>query len=122
MDELARWLRHAQQDRFAALWVLAATTGMRRSELLGVRRDLLDLDTGTLKIDDTLISVGGRAEESDGKSDAGVRQVSLDAFPVAGLRQHLAMLDEEREAFGRAYAPGGWLFVGRTGAGHIRTR
>jgi integrase len=115
VDELARWLRHAQQDRFAALWVLAATTGMRRSELLGVRRDLLDLDAGTLKIDDTLISVGGRAEESDGKSDAGVREVSLDAFTVAGLREHLAMLDEEREAFGRAYAPGGWLFVWQDG-------
>jgi integrase len=48
VEELAQWLRHAQEDRFAGMWVLAATTGMRRSELLGVRRDSLDLDAGTL--------------------------------------------------------------------------
>jgi hypothetical protein len=53
--------------------VLVATTGMRRSELLGVRRPGLDLDAGTLHIDETLISVAGRAEESDGKTAAGVR-------------------------------------------------
>jgi integrase len=43
LRELAQWLRAARQDRFAALWVLVATTGMRRSELLGVHRDRLDL-------------------------------------------------------------------------------
>ncbi|MEK6438160.1 hypothetical protein [Pseudonocardia sp. T1-2H] len=95
---------------------------MRRSELLGVRRDLLDLDTGTLKIDDTLISVGGRAEESDGKSDAGVRQVSLDAFTVASLRQHLAMLDEERRRSSAPMHQAAGCSSGRTDAGHIPIR
>jgi integrase len=84
---------------------------MRRSELLGVRRDSLDLDAGTLTIDETLISVGGRAEESDGKTAAGVRTVSLDAFTIAALRRHLAVLDIEQQAFGPAYPPDGWLFV-----------
>jgi integrase len=111
VEELGQWLRVAQEDRFAAMWVLAATTGMRRSELLGVRRDSLNLEAGTLTIDETLISVGGRAEESDGKTDAGVRTVSLDAFTVGALRPHLAMLDDERAAFGTACAAGGWLFV-----------
>jgi integrase len=115
VEELAQWLRHAQEDRFAGMWVLAATTGMRRSELLGVCRDSLDLDTGTLTIDETLISVAGRAEESDGKTEAGVRTVSLDAFTIAALRRHLAMLDVEQQAFGPAYAAGGWLYVWENG-------
>lgn len=97
------------------MWVLAATTGMRRSELLGVRRDSFDLDAGTLTTDETLVSVAGRAEESDGKTQAGVRTVSLGAFTIAALRQHLAMLDVERQAFGPAYAAGGWLFVWENG-------
>src|ERR671928_45141 len=71
----------------------SSATGMRRSELLGVRRDSLNLDAGTLTIDETLISVDGRAEESDGKTAAGVQTVSLDAFTIAALRRHLAMLD-----------------------------
>ncbi len=37
------WLR-ARSDRFFALWVLEATSGIRRCELAGVRRDLLDCD------------------------------------------------------------------------------
>jgi integrase len=115
VEELAQWLRQAQADRFAGLWVLAATTGMRRSELLGARRDSLDLNTGTLTIDETLISVAGRAEESDGKTEAGVRTVSLDAFTIAALQQHLTMLDVERQAFGGAYPEGGWLFVWENG-------
>ncbi|MGH3827293.1 MAG: hypothetical protein ACRDQX_08990, partial [Pseudonocardiaceae bacterium] len=102
VEELAQWLRQAQEDRFAGMWVLAATTGMRRSELLGVRRDSLNLDAGTLTIDETLISVAGRAEESDGKTEAGVRTVSLDSFTIAALGRHLAMLDVERQAFGPA--------------------
>lgn len=53
VDELAAWLRVALSDRFAALWLLAAITGMRRSELAGVDRELLDLDTATLTIADT---------------------------------------------------------------------
>ena len=43
-DELAAWLAVAVNDRDAGVWVLAATTGMRRSELAGAERDLLDLD------------------------------------------------------------------------------
>ncbi|MGI8815344.1 MAG: tyrosine-type recombinase/integrase [Pseudonocardia sp.] len=111
LEELAQWLRVARRDRFAGLWVLAGTTGMRRSELLGVNRDGLDLDRRRLTIDETLISVAGSAEESDGKTEAGCREVSLDDFTVSALRRHLAMLDEEREAFGAAYKDDGWLFV-----------
>ncbi|MGH3571779.1 MAG: hypothetical protein ACRDUW_08110, partial [Pseudonocardiaceae bacterium] len=119
VEELAQWLRRAQEDRFAGMWVLAATTGMRRSELLGVRRDSLDLGAGTLTIDETLISVAGRAEESDGKTEAGVRTVSLDAFTIAALRRHLAMLDVERQ--GPAYAAGAGCSSGRTGSGRTPT-
>lgn len=39
-EELAAWLTVALDDRDAAIWVLAATTGMRRSELAGADRDL----------------------------------------------------------------------------------
>jgi hypothetical protein len=42
------------------LWVLAATTGMRRSELAGVKRSLLDLSAGTLILEDTRVVVDGR--------------------------------------------------------------
>jgi integrase len=104
VDELAAWLRVALSDRFAGMWVLAATTGMRRSELAGARRDMLDLEAGALTIEDTRVVVAGQAVDSDGKSDSGWRTISLDPFTVAALRTHVQMLDEERAAFGPDYA------------------
>ncbi|HEY7272784.1 MAG TPA: site-specific integrase, partial [Actinoplanes sp.] len=105
-----RWLTIAMEDRDAGMWVLAATTGMRRSELAGAQRDLLDLDAAVLTIDPTRIVVAGRAADSDGKSDASRRTISLDRFTVDALRQHLARLDEEREAWGAHYDARGFLF------------
>jgi hypothetical protein len=63
--QLQTFLQHARSDRFFALWVLEATSGMRR-ELAGARRDLLDLGAGTLAIEVTRVVVDGRVIESDG--------------------------------------------------------
>jgi integrase len=96
-------------DRDAGVWVLASTTSMRRSELAGANRNRLDLDGGMLAIEDTRVVVDGIASESDGKSAAGWRTISLDPLTVAYLRRHLAMLDAEKEAFGDSYHDAGWL-------------
>jgi integrase len=109
VQELVAWLRVAMTDRFAGIWILAATTGMRRSELAGAERRLLDLDTGVLVIEDTRVVVDGRAEDSDGKFDSSRRTISIDPFTVAALRAYLAMLDKEKEAFGSAYPNHGKL-------------
>jgi integrase len=102
-EQLSEWLRTAVQDRDAALWVLVATTGMRRSELAGADRHLLDIDGARLAIEDTRVVVAGHAQDSDGKTESGRRTVSLDPLTVDYLRQHLVMLDAERAAFGSGY-------------------
>lgn len=109
VDELAAWLRIALTDRFSGVWVLAATTGMRRSELAGAERDMLNLDDGLLTIEDTRVVVAGIPVDSDGKSDSGWRTISIDAFTVAALRSYVEMLDEERAAFGADYPDHGKL-------------
>jgi integrase len=115
VDELGRWLKVALKDRYDGIWALVATTGMRRSELAGLSRDLLDLDSEFLAIEDTRVTVGGRATDSDGKSAAGRRGISLDAFTVKHLRRYVARIDAEREAFGSSYPAHGRLMVGPDG-------
>ncbi|MFI6325116.1 tyrosine-type recombinase/integrase [Nonomuraea sp. NPDC050556] len=108
-EQLVAWLKVAITDRDAGVWVLIATTGMRRSEAAGAERELLDLVAATLKLGDTRIVVGGDAVASDGKSESGRRTLSLDAFTVAFLTKHVEMLDAEREAFGKDYCDAGLL-------------
>ncbi len=110
VEQLIAWLDVARRDRDAGMWVLAATTGMRRSELAGAARDLLDLDQALLVIEPTRVVVAGKAEDSDGKTDTSVRTIALDPFTVTALRRHLAMLDQEQAAFGAGYDDRGLLF------------
>jgi|BarGraIncu00222A_1022003.scaffolds.fasta_scaffold02834_1 integrase len=116
IEELGRWLTFALEDRYSGLWALAATTGMRRSELAGIRRDLLDLDTELLVVADTRVVVDGRAEDSDGKTAAGRRTLSLDSFTVKHLRAYVGLIESERETLGNSYPDHGYLAVRPDGA------
>ena len=69
---------------------------MRRCELAGVRRDLLDLDAGTLAIEITRVVVDGRVIESDGKTENAQHVLALDPFTLAALKVHVEKLDQER--------------------------
>ena len=117
MDGLsaAKVLRHARSDRFFALRVLEATSGMRRCELAGARRELLDLDTGTLSIEITRVVVGGRVIESDGKTENAQHVLALDPFTLAALKEHIEILDQERCELGPDYQDHGVLFCWEDG-------
>lgn len=115
VPQLVQWLEVALRDRYAGMWLLAANTGMRRSELAGVERSMLDLESGTLRLEDTRVVVAGKAQASDGKTVAGERDVSLDAFTIEWLRRFLAVTDEEREALGDEYPDHPYVMVGPEG-------
>jgi integrase len=115
--QLQTFLRRARLDRFFALWVLEATSGIRRSELAGARRDRLDLEAGTLAIEATRVSVSvdGKVVESDGKTENARRVLALDPFTLAALRSHVEMLERERAEFGPDYRGSGLLFCWEDG-------
>ena len=88
---------------------------MRRCELAGARRDLLDLDAGTLQIETTRVVVDGKVIESDGKTENAQHVLALDPFTLAVLKVHVEMLDQERKDFGPDYHDVGWLFCWENG-------
>jgi integrase len=55
------------------MWMLVVMTGMRRSELAGAERHLLDLDAGTLTVEPTRVVVPGHAIDGDDKTESGRR-------------------------------------------------
>jgi integrase len=108
--QLAAFLRHVADDRLSGGWWLAANTGMRRGEVLGLRWSDVDLDAGRLTITRTLITTEvqrvGQSGMSWGtpKTAKGRRQVALDPATVAALRSHRARQLAERLALGAGYA------------------
>jgi integrase len=119
-DELRAWtaqqlhafLDTARTERlFPAFW-LAANTGMRRGELLGLRWGDIDLAGGHLSINRALISVGYQLHESCGKTRNSRRWVDLDDVTVAVLHRWRDTLADE---LGRAPCDDDYVFCGSDG-------
>ena len=82
---------------FPAFW-LAANTGKRRSELLGLRWGDVDLESSRLGVNRSLVSVAYELHDSPGKTRSSRRSVDLDARTVEVLR---AWRHERRAEAGR---------------------
>lgn len=84
--ELQTFLAAAAGHRlFPALWV-SAMTGVRRSELLGLRWRDLDEARARLSISRGLVAVGYELHESRGKTERSRRCIDLDPTTLAVLR------------------------------------
>ncbi len=65
-------------DRLHALWVLLATTGMRRGEALGLRWKDVDLETGRLSVVQTITQTRSKVTIGEPKTSSGRRSIALD--------------------------------------------
>jgi len=99
-EELRAFLGHVEGDRLHGAYVLAATTGLRRGEVLGLRWRDLDVAAGRLSVTQTLVSVKYAVTFSTPKTAKGRRSVALDAATVGALRAHRVAVLEERLALG----------------------
>jgi integrase len=102
-EQLRTFLSSVRGDRLYAAWMVAALTGMRRGEVLGLKWSDLDLDHGRLKIDRALILVDYVPAISETKTDKGRRTVALDSATVAALQEH-----DARQAVEAAMAGDAW--------------
>jgi integrase len=112
-QQLQTFLRAAAGHRlFPAFW-LAAATGMRRSELLGLRWTDIDLGRGTVSINRGLIAVAYELHETRCKTRNARRPINLDATTIAVLRAWQGWQQIEQRAVGIADL--GWVFTDMSG-------
>ena len=100
----------AQSDRYFALWMLLATTGLRRGEALGLRWSDLDLESKVLSVSQTVIAVDHEQMIGTPKTAAGARSVELDSMTIATLRDHRRTQLEERMLMGAGFTDRGFVF------------
>jgi len=99
-DQLRAFLDGAKTHRLHPLLYLAANTGMRRGEVLGLRWSDVDLEAGRISIRQALISVEYKMQMSDTKTGGSERTVDIDSRTIAILRAHRKRQIEEHLAIG----------------------
>jgi integrase len=116
--ELGAFVSYTREDRLAAMWLLLATTGMRRSEVVGLPWSAVDVSAGRLAVTQTAVKAGtSTVVESATKSARSRRTVALDPETVTALKAHRAHQLKERMVAGPAWTDTGLAFVREDGIG-----
>lgn len=84
-DQLRTFLQAAAGHRLYAAFRLSAATGMRRSEVLGLKWSDVDWDKSKISVDRGLVSVGYERQVTRCKTENSRRQVELDPTTMAML-------------------------------------
>lgn len=103
-------------DRLHGLWVLLATTGMRRGEAIGLRWKDVDLEKGRLSVVQTITQTRSKVTIGEPKTSRGRRSIALDGATVGVLRDHRKAMLEERLLVGPDFADEGLIFHQPDGA------
>jgi integrase len=109
---LNAFLDHVRGDRFHSSYLLAARTGMRRGEVLGLRLQDFDPERGRIQVRQTLVSTDYKIAFSEPKTERGKRSLKLDRETVAAIRAHL---DRQAAEMGDEYDDHGLVFTNRDG-------
>ncbi len=110
-EELRAFARSVAEHRWAGIWALIATTGMRRGEVLGLRWSDVDLDAGTVAIRSTRIRFGTTITTSTPKTARGNRTIAIGPVTVNALRGWKRQQNADRLLAGASWADCSGLVV-----------
>ena len=115
--QVGDFLEAARGDRLEALYVLALATGMRRSELLGLKWEDVDLQARIVLVRRGLIiSPNGGIEIDDPKRFDSKRRLEISSEVAATLKEHRKRQAEERMAAASgAWRDEGFVFTTHSG-------
>ncbi|MCP4383427.1 MAG: site-specific integrase [Hyphomicrobiales bacterium] len=100
-DQLRTFLEAIGDHELYPLYFLAATTGMRRGEIAGLRWRNVDLEAARLTVNQQVVSVEYELIEADLKTASSRRTIDLDEQTIAMLRRHRRHQLEDRMATGQ---------------------
>jgi integrase len=112
VDEVRRLFEASEDDRFHALWVILATTGVRLGEALGLRWEDVDLAGGRMMVKRALQRQRGKGlvfvEPKTGRSR---RTIHLAQRAVSALGRQKRLQAEERLISGPEWQEHGLVFA-----------
>lgn len=113
--QLAKLLQSLKGKRLYVPVLLAASTGMRRGEILGLRWSDIDLNRQVLSVTHSLEETAAGLRLKKPKTKHSRREIALPASMVEALRQHRTKQAEERLALGLGRDNNGPVFMSPLG-------
>lgn len=105
-DQLKTFARVSERSRMRHAFTVLATTGMRRSEVLGLRWRDVDFDAGQVAIVQTVTAIEGKIVIGEPKTAGSRRTVYVHDATLRALRQQRQLQAEERLAVGPGWSSG----------------
>lgn len=87
LDQLAAFLNEAKRTGTFALYYIDLATGLRRGELLGLKWQDIDLDSGVIHVRRQVGCINGKVQEAPLKTKNAYRNISIGADAVSILRE-----------------------------------
>lgn len=111
VEEVRALLKSTRDDRLYAMFVVFALLGMRRSEVLGLRWEDVDLDQGFLQVRRGLQRIDGRLEVLPTKTARSRRTIPLPRILVDVLKRHRDAQEVERLELAERWPDSGFVFT-----------
>ena len=111
VEEIRAFLKSTRDDRLHAMFVTLALLGLRRSELLGLRWEDVDLEAGTLQIRRGLHRLEGKLQVMPTKTARSQRTIPLPSLVVSSLRNHRSAQAAERDQLSSRWSDSGFVFT-----------
>ena len=109
-EEVGTFLKAMEEHRLYAAYLLAASTGMRRGEVLGLRWIDIDFKARRLAVRQTVTAVNYRVEIGTPKTARGRRSIALDSTTVKALQEQLKRQLAERAKVAEGFTDRGLVF------------
>jgi integrase len=113
-EELGVFLELVRRHRLEAAWHLAAMTGMRRGEVLGLRWKDIDFDAARISVRQALVSVSYKVMVSTPKNHR-ARVIDIDPDTNQLLKRHRNSQRLDREELGADYQDSDLVFCTEDG-------
>ena len=116
--ELSTLLESLKDHELYAMWRLAALTGMRRAEVVGMKWEYYNDVAQTVRVIETITTSNGVPENVPPKSKRSRRVIDLDDETADALRAHRQAQNELREFVGDGWEEHGYMFTTPLGTPH----
>lgn len=114
-EEAAKFYAVARADPRGVVFCFMLSTGMRIGEVLGLRWENVDLQTGAVQVKEALVSLGGHRHRTTPKTNRSRRTLDVGGDALAILQEQPERAALDREAQGERYVGSDAVFTNSIG-------